>query len=238
MLKAVLIVLLVAGYAVGSHFSLLLPEGKVIAAALAVGIPAIALGCFISQWSFTWLAGRETGDKPSWVRWLAAIGLALIVILVPLVLVWPLILANTDTLYFAQHLGTNALLAWVFGHTLLVGSTPLVVTFARKVHPDLPVEIETYARHVTLAWTLFFVVTCLVSFFLFIAAPLSAWSTFAILLQWPSVGIFFVGEYALRRYLFKGFNHATLKQGFDAYRLSQAGSPAHAGTKPTADLGH
>ena len=148
-------------------------------------------------------------------------------------MVWPLILANAQALYFAQHVGTNALLAWVFGHTLAARSTPLVVTFARMVHPDLPVEIEAYARKVTAAWTVFFLLTCVISVVLFSAAPLAVWSAFAVLLQWPLVAAFFVGEYLLRLRLFNQFKHASLKEGFDAYSQHQSRTlPPACASKP------
>jgi uncharacterized membrane protein len=223
--KGALMVALIAGYALASHFALILPNGRAVAAALAVGVPAIALGIFIFQWTF----GRMAGGMSKPARFLLAGLLAVLPIAAFLWTVWPLILANAQALYFAQHVGTNALLAWVFGHTLMAGSTPLVVTFARMVHPDLPPEIEAYARKVTVAWTAFFLLTCAISAVLFFAAPLAVWSAFGVLLQWPSVAVFFVGEYLLRLRLFRQFDHASLKQGFDAYNQHQSrGLPASA----------
>ena len=214
-------VALIAGYALASHFALILPNGRAVAAALAIGVPAIALGVFVFQWVVRRMAGRANDT----VKVLVAGLVAVLPISAFLWMVWPLILANAQALYFAQHVGTNALLAWVFGHTLAAGTTPLVVTFARMVHPDLPLEIEAYARKVTTAWTVFFLLTCLISVVLFFAAPLAIWSTFAVLLQWPSVAAFFVGEYLLRLRLFSQFEHASLKQGFDAYQQHQSRTP-------------
>lgn len=223
--KGVLIAALMAGYTFASHFALVLPEGKKIAAALALGVPAVALATFISQWVGKLLANRFAMQRSVWVPILAS-ALAVLPIAFGLWLIWPHVVDNAATLYFVQHVGTNALLAWVFGHTLMAGSTPLVVNFARIVDPVLPVELEIYARRVTLAWTLFFVITCVISTVLFMAAPLPVWSTFAVLLQWPSVAIFFVGEYLLRRYLFRQLKHASLRDGFHAYRSHQAGIDA------------
>jgi uncharacterized membrane protein len=223
-LKGVFIAVLITAYALISHFALILPEGRTIAAALAVGVPAAALVWFITHFVFKLLTSPTL---PSWqkaLRFSLAITLALVAVLAPLWWAWPLVLANADTLYFAQHLGTNALLAWVFGHTLVAGSTPLVVTFARMVHRDLPPEIAAYARQVTVAWTWFFLVTCALSIILYTAAPLAVWSAFGVLLQWPSVIVFFVGEYLLRRMLFKDFDHASMKQGFEAYQTHQGAS--------------
>ncbi len=232
MFKGAIIVLLIAGYALISHFALILPEGKIIAAALAVGVPAAALVWFIAHWAFKRLPGRLLPLRQVLLRLVVAIGLALVTVLAPLWWAWPMVLANADTLYFAQHFGTNAMLAWLFGHTLVAGSTPLVVTFARLVHRELPPPIEAYARQVTVAWTAFFLVTCALSVVLYTAAPLAMWSTFAVLLQWPSVIVFFVGEYLLRRMLFKDFDHASMQQGFEAYRSHQSSQNVPATVKP------
>ncbi len=224
-LKGTLLVVLIAGYALASHFALILPNGRAVAAALAIGVPAVALGVFVFQWVARQLSLNARWRLRASARCLVAGVAAVLPISVFLWKVWPLILVNAQALYFAQHVGTNALLAWVFGHTLAAGATPLVVTFARMVHPDLPVEIEAYARKVTAAWTVFFLLTCAISAVLFFAAPLAVWSAFAVLLQWPSVAVFFVGEYLLRRRLFSQFEHASLKQGFDAYNQHQSRTP-------------
>lgn len=218
LLKGGLIAVLITAYTLASHLALTLPRGQELAAALAIGVPAVAFVAFLSQ-----LINRPLSRSPAFggrsALPLIVSGILAAVPVAALVwTVWPLILAHTQALYFVQHVGTNALLAWVFGHTLVAGSTPLVVTFARLVHPVLPPEIEAYAGKVTAAWTLFFLVTCAISVVLFLTASLEAWSFFAVLLQWPSVALFFAGEYALRRRLFRHFEHASMKQGFDAYQ--------------------
>jgi uncharacterized membrane protein len=220
-MKIILIVVAVASYALLSHFALILPSGRHIAAALALAIPVLAGTWFIYQLAMKGMA-RVSASKLHAVLTSAVVGLlALCAMLLVLAWAWPWILANTDHLYFVQHVGTNALLAWGFGHTLVGERTPLVVTFARIVHPNLPPEIAAFARKVTLAWTLFFLATCAISALLFFAAPISWWSTFAVLLQWPTVALFFVGEYVLRKRKFRNFEHASMKQGFDAYRQNQ-----------------
>ncbi len=228
--KGVCVAALIALYALASHLALILPQGQAIAAALAMGVPAIALVVFV----FQWLAKKLTAQPPSpthprlhtALRYALAMLVATLPVAVFLGRVWPFVVSNAQALYFVQHVGTNALLAWVFGHTLVAGATPLVVTFARVVHKQLPPEIEAYARKVTLAWVAFFLGTCTLSIALFFAAPLAAWSTFAVLLQWPSVAVFFVGEYALRKRLFRQFDHASMKQGFDAYNQHRAAPQA------------
>jgi uncharacterized membrane protein len=222
--KSGLAVALVVSYALASHFALILPGGKTIAAVLAVGVPAMIVVGLVFQGMLKWLANISGTALPQVFRFALASCVAVVPIVTFLVLTWPLMLANADAVYFAQHVGTNGLLAWVFGQTLSQGATPLIVTFAKMVHSVLPKEIEIYARKVTVAWTWFFIVTCAISIVLYLAAPLAAWSSFAILFQWPSVALFFIGEYLLRKKLFKKFDHATLKQGFDAYRQSQTKS--------------
>jgi uncharacterized membrane protein len=238
LLKGALIVMLVAAYALASHFALILPNGQAIAAALALGIPAVLLIGFVFQWVAKRLftrAVKSTVLPYSALRFGIAAVLAVVPVGLFLWLVWPFFLSNAQALYFAQHVGTNALLAWVFGHTLAAGATPLVVTFARIVHTQLPAEIEAYARKVTVAWTAFFIITCVVSIVLFIATPIAVWSTFGVLLQWPSVAVFFVGEYALRKVLFKDFDHASMQQGFDAYQQHRAAAPAASAASVASD---
>lgn len=233
--KGAMIAALIAGYTFASHFALILPEGKKIAAALALGVPAVISTVFIFKWMGKLVSNHLAGSRFFWVSILAST-LAVLPVVFGLWFIWPLVVENAAILYFVQHVGTNALLAWVFGHTLIAGSTPLIVSLARILDPALPVEMEAYARKVTLAWTLFFVATCVVSVILFLITPLPVWSTFAVLLQWPTVLIFFVGEYLLRRHLFKQFEHASLKAGFDAYRNHQAGTDTSSAFLSKTDL--
>lgn len=231
-IKGALIALFIAGYAMASHFALTLPNGRVVATLLAIGVPAAGLMIFIFQWVLRRPVLATGLRSRSVARFLLAGLLAVLPVTALFWAVWPALLAHAQALYFAQHVGTNALLAWVFGHTLAAGATPLVVTFARMAHPVLPAEIEAYARKVTVAWSGFFLVTCAVSVLLFFAAPLSVWSAFAVLLQWPSVVVFFVGEYVLRRRLFRHFDHVSLKQGFDAYSQHQFRSSSAGASEP------
>jgi uncharacterized membrane protein len=206
-----MVVVCIGLYALTSHFALILPGGKALAAALAIAIPAGA------AWALLFHGLRRIKAA----AWLAA-ALASTIVALFLMATWQPILNNADNLYFAQHLGTNALLGWVFGHTLAAGKTPLVVQFARMVHRDLPPAIEAYAKQVTTAWVVFFAATCALSILLYFATPLAWWSTFGVLLQWPSVAAFFVAEYGFRRWRFRDFDHASMRAGFDAYRAHQA----------------
>ncbi|SAL29311.1 membrane protein [Caballeronia arvi] len=98
-----------------------------------------------------------------------------------------------------EHAGFNLALAWMFGRTLAAGREPLCTQFATMVHGKLEPRVVRYTRGVTVAWTLFFIATALVSTALFALASIVAWSTFANYLALPAVGLMFVAEYACRR---------------------------------------
>jgi uncharacterized membrane protein len=144
---------------------------------------------------------------------------------------WPLVTRNNDNIYFMQHVGTNAILAWLFGHTLVGLRIPFITSLARMVHPDLPPQVARYTRQATLAWTLFFVLNGMVSIVLFFAAPLSYWSFFGNVLNWPLVGIMFLLEYGARKLCIKDFKPATIRQSIDAYMQQQQRKGA---SKPTS----
>jgi uncharacterized membrane protein len=73
--------------------------------------------------------------------------------------------------YLVQRSGIFALLATVFGVTLLPGHTPLISRVADLVHGPLSKQVEIYTRHVTMAWTLFFAIMTGLPLIVFIFAP-------------------------------------------------------------------
>jgi uncharacterized membrane protein len=114
-------------------------------------------------------------------------------------------------------------MAWLFGHTLLRGRTPVIVRLVELMHepqdPTLDPGVWQYARRLTLAWTLLFVgiaaanlamAACAVPDGLLALAGLTApvtvtqeaWSWFANLFDYVIIGGFFVIEYAYRRWRF------------------------------------
>lgn len=127
--------------------------------------------------------------------------------------------ADAVLLLFLPPVLINALMAWVFGHTLRDGSMPLIERVVRTMHgpqaePD--VEIVAYARRLTWVWTALFVALATVNLLLAtfarpgglllaagldprVSVPLGVWSLFANLLNYLLVGAVFVGEYALRQ---------------------------------------
>jgi uncharacterized membrane protein len=104
-------------------------------------------------------------------------------------------------LYFLQNAGVSSALAILFGRTLMAGRRPLVTTFAAAVHEEMSPLLLRYTRQVTFAWMLFFIVCALVSVMLFFVAPIEAWSWFANVLMLPLIGLMFIVEYGVRKYV-------------------------------------
>ncbi|SAK78226.1 COG4648 family protein [Caballeronia ptereochthonis] len=116
-----------------------------------------------------------------------------------------------------EHASFNLALAWMFGRTLVSGREPLCTQFATMVHGRLEPRVARYTRRVTLAWTLFFVATALVSTVLFAGASIVAWSTFANYLALPLVGLMFVAEYACRRIALPDMEPSSIMDAVRAY---------------------
>ncbi|SAK47823.1 membrane protein [Caballeronia pedi] len=119
-----------------------------------------------------------------------------------------------------EHASFNLALAWMFGRTLVHGREPLCTQFATMVHGKLEARVVRYTRRVTLAWTLFFVATALVSSVLFACASIVAWSTFANYLALPLVGLMFVAEYACRRIALPDMEPSSIMDAIRAYTHS------------------
>jgi uncharacterized membrane protein len=111
-----------------------------------------------------------------------------------------------------------AFMAWVFGHTLLRGRTPLISQLISLLHADDDpgVEVWSYARRLTFFWTLFFIALACLNLLLAafaepnglllaagitppLTVPLEWWSLFANLIGYLLVAAFFAIEYAYRR---------------------------------------
>jgi uncharacterized membrane protein len=128
--------------------------------------------------------------------------------------------------------------AWVFGHTLAAGDTPLIVRLVRLLHaPNDPgPEIEHYARSVTLAWTVLLTGLALLSLTLALVAEpngillmsgiqppftvsIETWSLFANLLNYAIAVGFFLVEYVYRR---RRFPQQPYRNLFDFLRRAAA----------------
>lgn len=153
-------------------------------------------------------------------RWGAVVAAGVVVPLLG-VLAWglPNWQGDLNLLYVIQHVCTNLALCWMFGHTLLGGREPLVTRFARILRRgDMPPQVLSFTRSVTLAWTLFFAGIALVSTGLYLLASIEAWSTFSNLINSPLVGLMFAGEYAVRRYKLRGIRHSSILGSVNMFR--------------------
>jgi uncharacterized membrane protein len=108
------------------------------------------------------------------------------------------------------HLVTNLFLMWLFARTLKDGREPLITSIARRVHGSLKPEIEIYTRHVTYAWSLFFLLQVMVSLGLYIFASLQAWSMYINILNVPLIILMFVCEYSYRILRFRDHQSSIL----------------------------
>jgi len=123
-------------------------------------------------------------------------------------------------LYLAQHAGIHLGLAWWFGRTLRGGLEPFITQLARRLHDPMQPTMVVYTRHVTLAWTIYFVAIAGTSFLLFAFAPIAAWSLFANVLTPVSLVAMFVVEYLLRYRLHPEFERVAFLDAVRAYRAS------------------
>jgi len=134
---------------------------------------------------------------------------------------------SSQGLYLAQHAGVHVFLALGFGATLRAGRDPLITTLARRVHRHFPPEMAAYTRHVTLAWTVFFVAMALASVLLYGLGPFERWALFANLGTPLAVAAMFAAEYALRYRLHPEFERTTVADAVRAYlNNEQAAAPA------------
>jgi len=127
-------------------------------------------------------------------------------------------LHRIEHLYVLQHAGIHFALGFIFAATLRRGATPLISTFALRVHRTITPELLRYTRQVTWAWSLYFSAMVAVSLTLFVAAPWWWWSAFANLVTPVAAVVLFVGEYLLRYWLHPEFERITLAQALRAYR--------------------
>jgi len=149
---------------------------------------------------------------------------------------------NNLVLLYAPPVLIPGFLAWVFGHTLARGRTPLIEQLVRLLHlPGDEVEpaVWPYARRLTLAWTLLLAGIATVNLVLgalvvpegllmaagiapMVSVTQAQWSLFANLLGYALIAGFFVIEYAYRR---RRFPQQPYRNFFDFMRRTIAASP-------------
>ncbi len=201
-LKAVLLLLALALYAMGSHLVFSQSERFIRVAVMWLWIPLV-----LAAAAMAWRTR---------LRWLVALGLMGIT-----ALVWQWsagLTTHPGILYMIQYLAFQFGLGGMFGWSLRRGREPLVTRFARMVHGRLPPEIERYTRHVTLAWTAFFATLAATASALYLFSSVERWSVFVNLATPVLIGLMFAAEYVVRRVRFPKFRHTSFMTGFQVFR--------------------
>lgn len=144
---------------------------------------------------------------------------------------WGALEKNFNWVYFLQHAGTNVMLAAVFGTTLARGRQPLCTRFAEAVHGGMTPDVERYTRHVTLAWTLFFLTVSLTSTLLFLFASIEIWSIFANFLSFPLILLMFAAEYLVRLRMLPNLEKHSIMDSVLAYWKTPAAPSASSHTR-------
>lgn len=123
-------------------------------------------------------------------------------------------------LYFVQHAGAMTLLAITFGSTLGQGHPhALCSRIAGFVTPgQLDADYLRYTWKVTVAWTLYFAASAVLSVLLFSFGPVEVWSFFANVMTPVLLGVMFAGEYLIRLRTMPGRSHFSISETIQAYR--------------------
>lgn len=159
------------------------------------------------------------------LAWLAAA--------VALTALWPVLRTQVATLYFLQHFGVHAALAALFGLSLLGPGDALITRLARVVvSPELSPRNLRYTRWATVAWTAFFVLNGLLSTALFLFAPREIWSLHANVLTGPLLGLMFLIEMLIRRFVLPPHERPSLLAVVRAWRLDAERRQAGGGSRP------
>ena len=199
-LQVAFLVVVSVGFAVLAHAAIVKGVSPTVGALLSL-VPAAILAA--------WAVSRT--------RHRAAAAVALALAGIGLALGWPLLERHFPDVFFLEHVAINLALAVVFGRTLFGGREPLVTRFARIIHGDLPVEVERYARKVTIAWTALFIGICVASCVLYLGGWLEAWSFLANFLNPALLVAMFVLEYAVRHRVLPNWERVGVLGGIRAF---------------------
>jgi uncharacterized membrane protein len=199
-LQVAVVVVLSVTFAVLAHAAIVEGVPPTVGAALSL-VPAAIL--------VSWLLTRT--------RHRAVAGVAILALAIALWLRWPQLERHFPDLFFLEHAGINLLLGFVFGRTLVGGREPLVASFARLVHGQLPPEVQRYARQVTVAWTLFFAALFTASCALYLAGELAAWSFLANIASPLLIAAMFAGEYFVRHRVLPDWERVGILRGIRAF---------------------
>lgn len=92
------------------------------------------------------------------------------------------------------------MLLCLFGGSLQGSRTPVVTAIALRMGESPSPELYRYTRSVTRAWTIVFALLLVESTLLALFAPPGIWSLFTNIINYCVVGVFFAGEFWLRRF--------------------------------------
>ena len=112
-----------------------------------------------------------------------------------------------EWLLFIPPILINALLAWLFGRTLVRGRVPLIARFAMLEQGTLSAELAAYTRTLTWLWTLLFIAAALLSVALAMSGHRDAWSLFTNFMNYLLVAALFLGEFIYRKLRFRNYQH-------------------------------
>lgn len=192
---------LLIGYPLLAHYTNESTQGGKLGAVVAI-VPVLLIALALA-----WRSPRRLVMLSGLALACAALGAA-----------WPMLESHFGLVYWLQHVGMQLILLMTFGRTLIAGRKPLCTRFAETMHGSLSPRHETYARHVTVAWVVFFAAMAVASSLLFFLAPLAVWSVFANFLTLPLVALMFIAEYCVRRSVLPEIKHTHILDALRAFR--------------------
>ena len=192
---------LVVAVAIAAHFAIVSGSHESTVGAWLALIPVAALA--------VWAVRRSRRPRTT----LVGVGATIVTLWIG----WPVLERNFPSLLFVEHAGANAVLAIVFGRTLLRNREALCTRFARTLHDTLPREVERYTRLVTLAWTIFFGAVFVLSCGLYLGGYLAAWSLLANILSPVLIAGMFLVEYLVRGRMLPDWERTGVLSGIRAF---------------------
>ena len=127
--------------------------------------------------------------------------------------------------YGVPHAAAYLFMLWLFGRTLVHGEEPLITRLSRQVRGVLPAYMETYTRRLTWAWCVFFAAQLAASALLLKFGSVETWSLFINVLNFPLVGLMFVGDYLYRVVRYREFPQSSIAEAVQAYAKDRLSSP-------------
>ena len=130
--------------------------------------------------------GRKQGDRKTLPYLIAAVALLVLAARSPMIglKAYPVLVSLA--------------LAAAFAYSLLRPPT-IVEQFARIRHPDLPLDVNSYLRKVTVAWLTFFLINATISAMTAITGSLKLWTLYNGFISYLAIGVMFAAEFLIRQ---------------------------------------